>query len=313
VNPQEYIESGALEAYVLGLASPEEIALAERMRAEHSEVEDEYQAVLATVETWVQGYSKPAPEGAWDAIAARINSEEANERMIDSETADSVVPEISINNSYAGPLDGNNGNKVDIITEGGGRIVDINSIDTSRETGNYRFWQSVAAGLALLAAGSVAANMWQYGRQNDLKQELAAAQQQNTVLATTASQATKSRKDLQSFMDKGADPEFKRVVLNGLKDAPNAKVMVMWKKNSTIVTMAMKGMPAMPSDKDLQLWAIVDGKPVDLGIIPAKENELMEHQIPVVQGATAFAITLEDKGGHPQPQGVMLTMGEVKS
>lgn len=306
MNPQEYIESGALEAYVLGLASPEEIALAERMRSEHSEVEDEYQLILGSVDTWVQGYAKPAPEGAWEAIAARITNEKGNERKLDTE----VPSDTSTEPSYAGSLSGNNGNKADILTPGGSRVIDIN---TNREAGNFRFWQAIAAGLALLAAGSLGLNFWQYGRENSLKQELAAARQQSAVLATTASQETIRRQETETMLAHAADPDMQHVVMLGLKDAPAAKVMVMWKKNSKSVMMAMTNMPAVPSDKDLQLWAIVDGKPVDLGVVPSRQGEVMEHAIPEVPGATAFAITLEDKGGHPQPQGVMLTMGEVKS
>ncbi len=316
MNAHEYIETGALEAYVLGLASAEEAALAERMRAEHPEVEQEYQAIAASVDTWVQGYAKPAPEGAWDVISARINP--AGTSVSDSEK---TIERTLSADTYTGPVAGTDGPAPTV--GGSGRVIDINGGDsgdgsrTGSDPGRYRFWQAIAAGLALLAAASLGANYWQYGRQNSLKQELAEAQQQSAVLATTASQnsdrASQTQQTLDAVLAQASDPDVQKVVMMGLKDAPQAKVMVMWKKKGHSVTMAMQGMPSMPEGKDLQLWAIVAGKPVDLGVIPMKQGELMEHEIPEVPNATAFAITLEDKGGHPQPQGVMLTMGEVKS
>ena len=67
-------------------------------------------------------------------------------------------------------------------------------------------------------------------------------------------------------------------------------------------------LPAAPADRQYQLWAMVNGKPVDMGII---SKDSVFNAMKQVQNATAFAITLEPLGGKPAPTGDMLVLGSV--
>jgi len=71
-------------------------------------------------------------------------------------------------------------------------------------------------------------------------------------------------------------------------------------------------LPVPASDKQYQLWAILDGKPVDLGMLDfdLKQKKLLVH-MKNTRGAQAFAITLEKKGGNSTPQGTMYVMGKL--
>lgn len=63
MNPQSFIQSGLLEAYLLGLANPQERDEVERMAAAHPEVRDE----LAAIERALEGYAHARGEAppAW--------------------------------------------------------------------------------------------------------------------------------------------------------------------------------------------------------------------------------------------------------
>ena len=73
-------------------------------------------------------------------------------------------------------------------------------------------------------------------------------------------------------------------------------------------------MPAPPSDKQYQLWALLDGKPIDLGMLnfDAKQKKLLV-RMKNAQNAQAFAITLEkkDRPDPSTPAGDMYVMGKL--
>ena len=109
-----------------------------------------------------------------------------------------------------------------------------------------------------------------------------------------------------------ADPSMPRITMGGMNEAKDAATLVIWDPNKHMVQLSSKNLPAVPSDKDLQLWAIVDGKPVDLGLISMNaDGVVIEKEIPELTNPQAFAVTLETKGGNPQPLGTMWLVGEV--
>ncbi len=74
---------------------------------------------------------------------------------------------------------------------------------------------------------------------------------------------------------------------------------------------AVENLPTPPTDKQYQLWALVDGKPVDAGMITDLEDLQAMKEMPEAQ---AFAITLEPKGGSVNPTLEQLyVIGNVKA
>jgi anti-sigma-K factor RskA len=68
-------------------------------------------------------------------------------------------------------------------------------------------------------------------------------------------------------------------------------------------------MEKTPAGKQYQLWAIVDGKPVDAGMIGDCEGLC---KMKVIDHAEAFAVTLENAGGSPAPTlTAMFVLGKV--
>ncbi len=88
---------------------------------------------------------------------------------------------------------------------------------------------------------------------------------------------------------------------------------VYWDSRSKDVYLLVNNLPKPASQKQYQLWAIVDGKPVDAGMVDlsgSQDNMLLKmRNIPEAQ---AFAITLEKEGGSPSPtMEAMYVLGKV--
>ena len=108
----------------------------------------------------------------------------------------------------------------------------------------------------------------------------------------------------------GDGEQCQRRTSKGVENHPNMLADVYW-HTSKKVFLEMKNLPAAPSGKQYQLWAIVDGKPVDMGMYSAKADSTVQ-EMKSVDNAQAFAITLEKEGGNPTPtMEEMYVMGTI--
>ena len=62
----------------------------------------------------------------------------------------------------------------------------------------------------------------------------------------------------------------------------------------------LASLPAPSEEQQYQLWAIVDGQPVDAGVFDIEKGNILQ-QLKTISNAQAFAVTLEKKGGSPTP------------
>jgi len=109
------------------------------------------------------------------------------------------------------------------------------------------------------------------------------------------------------------DPSVKFIKLNATPHAPKeASIMVAFNPNKkeVMLDMAKVNMPKTDKAHQYQLWAIVDNKPVDAGMIDMDKAHVMV-KMKNIPRAQLFAITLEQAGGSPTPQGPMYVMGKV--
>ena len=72
MNTKEYIESGILESYVLGIATVGESAEVERMVSVHPEVEIELEAIRGTLENYALQYEKQPPAALKSKVMAAV-------------------------------------------------------------------------------------------------------------------------------------------------------------------------------------------------------------------------------------------------
>ena len=128
-----------------------------------------------------------------------------------------------------------------------------------------------------------------------------------------------SNKDLKEQVDKMAiereithDPNNTVVNLVGLKGSPSS-ANIYWDSTSANVYMIVKNMPQLPTNKQYQLWALIDNKPVDLGLFDAPKDNKVILKMKNTQKADAFAITIENRGNTGGPHlGDLQSLGKAK-
>ena len=160
-------------------------------------------------------------------------------------------------------------------------------------TNFYKY--AFAASLALLVAATAAL----YNVNSKLEQsnqQLLVLSAQNQQFASTVSL---KEKELGVFRD----TTFKMVKLKGTAKIPDAAMTVAWNpiNKKVMVDMASIKLPENDPSHQYQLWAIVGGKPVDLGVFDKTATSADMVEMKPVQLAQAFAVTLEPKGGSVNP------------
>ena len=106
-------------------------------------------------------------------------------------------------------------------------------------------------------------------------------------------------------------PTVKMAAMQGTANAPGAYATVYWDTTTKDVYMFINNLPKPASDKQYQLWAFINNQPQDLGVFDLKQEKLLV-KMKGVQGAQAFAVTLEPRGGSPAPTpNSMYVMGKL--
>ena len=112
--------------------------------------------------------------------------------------------------------------------------------------------------------------------------------------------------------------QMQMVVMKGLEADPQGYGKIIWDPVAKRAILHVSNLPPQAADKDYQLWVIRDQKPVDAGVFQVKgsraDGELYKIDRLVEADRSrisAFAITLEPKGGLPQPSGKMFLLGSI--
>jgi len=167
-------------------------------------------------------------------------------------------------------------------------------------------WRTLAAASVILLIGSAIANWYYY---NQYKQtELALQENKQELLA-----ANQKVDSMYSDMDVVTNKYSRTVGLDGMDPAPDAAAKVFWMKNTGEVFIDASHLPPTPKGMQYQLWAFVEGKPVDAGMIVTSSagNKYHIQKMKTFGKAEAFAVTLETEGGHPTPKGAVYVLGKL--
>lgn len=99
--------------------------------------------------------------------------------------------------------------------------------------------------------------------------------------------------------------EYKKIGLSALPGKEEAFANILWNTKTHEVFISDMSLPKAPEGKQYQLWAIVDGKPVDAGLL-SDSNKYLAQRMKVFEKADAFAISIEQTGGSPTPTEVYM-------
>ena len=82
---------------------------------------------------------------------------------------------------------------------------------------------------------------------------------------------------------------------------PGHFILLYWQPNTKKVLMVSANLPDLSPEQQYQLWGMVNGKPVDAGVFDYKNSKLTMSFQKDISNASAFAVTVEPKGGSKEP------------
>lgn len=155
--------------------------------------------------------------------------------------------------------------------------------------------------LGLLAVIGLITSLFFLVRNHSLNQEVQGQQADLANLQKNCDELQVRYDQLSSNLDLISNPATIPVRMVGTANAPKAVATVFFNPTQQVAVLNTGTLPEPPPDMTYQLWALVDGNPVDMGIFyfPQSSKELIV--VPFVEGAGAFAVTLETAGGNPIP------------
>jgi len=110
--------------------------------------------------------------------------------------------------------------------------------------------------------------------------------------------------------------EITFVNMNGLDPSPDGYGKIIWDSQRGRAVLQLANLPTPPADRDYQLWLIKEGEdPISAGVFnfdqPSTDLFFQVEQLneQPSQLSNTFAVTLEPKGGVPQPTGDMFLAG----
>lgn len=273
------ILSGDLELYVLGLLPQDEAAKIAQLALLFPEIQEELDRISETLlDVGATAHLAPSP-GLKAGLMQQLQEMKDAE---DSVTAP-VIPLQTGRNLPVEEMDSSS-NQAPVVQMPVGK------------PGVYT-WLSAASFIGfLLATGALIFLAAQSSRQ---KQELASLQQNKQLLTRDVVALQRQLNTSNEMIAMLQSDVFRKINLKAVPGKPDALVQVLWNTQTKEVFVNNQSLPPTPAGRQYQLWAIVDGKPVDAGVLNgAKGNvQLMSR----FERAEAFAITLERAGGSPTP------------
>lgn len=279
MNVQDYIQSGIIESYVLGMANEQEAAELMQLSRQYPEIKQAIDSFEASLEATAFANATPAPAQVKTNLFELLKDDFAE--PITEKTTTPIVP----------------------IKESNINQAPVKSISSK--------FSYVAAASTILLVVSLGLNYYFYNKYTTANNSyLALLKENNSITADNRVYQTKML-DYQNSMQIVSSPNMIKVPMPGVAGKEGNLTTVYWDKNTREVYLLANNLPQAEEGKQYQVWALVDGKPVDAGLIEDCNGVCRLKTIP---NAQAFAITLEKKGGSPTPDlSQLYVLGNVSS
>lgn len=267
-----YIESGILELYVLGQLNDQEETEVQAMAAQYPAVKQEIEAIEVAMEKYAVARAVQPTAGLDQRILANLTDIQSVQEATTTTTAGTEQARVV-------PLQPNYESKIRTL-----RVA-------------------LVACIALLIV-SVIALFSAHNELGDARNEIASLSMEKEQFTSTVNYIKQENVDLQKIVEMANDPNWKTVKLAGTAMDPTAKMVVYWHVSGNHVMMdnSKLHLPANDKNHQYQLWALVNGKPVDLGVFDIEtEHSGILKNMKDIASAQTFAVTLEQRGGSPSP------------
>ncbi len=266
MNTREYIESGILEAYILGALSANEAGQVEADVAMYTELAEEMARIETTMQMFATKLAMVPPASTEEKIWSALQ--------------------------YASPQTGNIGSR---------QVNTPRTIPFQPEYRKPMKWQYAALWAGLV--GSVLLNGFLWMGKENSKSDVAALSGKVFVLEHQQKDVAELLTDYQKNKTMMADTGMQTIVMHTVQPGHPMAATLYWSKNKGEAYVSVDGLPAPPKGMQYQLWVMENGKPVDMGVLPnsiANTPAMQKVTKPVTDGQ-AFAISLEKEGGSPTP------------
>ncbi len=283
---QAYIATGVLELYVSGALSDQEMREVEHMAQLYPEVKQELDEIEASFFALANELHTGPRASLKDELLKNVKLQSVGQK---------IQPKEEIVELNTTPQN----------VQEEAKVIQL----AKPEKPSYKF--AFAASLALLIA-SVAGLGITWNNWSQTKDELANLKVRLEETTTQYASLNTSFEENKKVMESLRSPMVMKLPLAGQAISPQSQAMVHWDKASKKVMVDPMNLPATDDMHDYQLWAIVDGKPVDLGVFSPGNNDMNMFEMKSVETPQAFAITLERKGGSVNPtMEQMYVMGKI--
>lgn len=275
MNIKEYIASGILELYVAGALSEREMRDVEHVASTYPEVAEELKAIEDTLHKLTNELRGTPTDESKNKIISQVKLNTAPVIRNDSSSTNDSVEKIE-------------------------RVEKVDTLPKEKsKKSTLSYFVTIGAFLLLVLSISTTYYVWK--RWEQTKSELGILK--NTYKDTMASLSTlqdtytENRKILEMLRN----PDFTKLHLKGTTKYPTVSAVIYWNKQTKRVLIDLINLPPTDTQHSYQLWAIVTGKPVDLGIFSSSESISGMIEMKQIENANSFAVTLEPKGGSVNP------------
>ncbi|NBG64915.1 anti-sigma factor [Acidiluteibacter ferrifornacis] len=265
MKKEEFISSGLLELYVLGSISNEELSLVNDMLAQYPELNAEVMRIESDLIRLAESQSPKPSAKVKSSLLDAIDVIEDSQEKLEEKKA---------------------------------KVIEIQTSEKGKTS--MTMLLMVAASLALLIV-SAFFNYIQYQEIQLAKQTIASLNQEKEVLANDLSTYKTSIESAENKIAVLRDTANVTIPMKGLDISPNSLALIHWNKYTNETFIDIASLPEAPTDMQYQLWAIVDGVPVDLGVFDVLKSAATLQKMKTVGNPQAFAVTLEKSGGSPTP------------
>lgn len=269
MDVQRYISSGIIENHVVGLLPEQEAREVEAVMEQYPEIKAAVESVRQDMEQYVLLYAKRPPKAIKQRLMASL---------------DAVEPEDE-----------------NVAENEEGQEQQIDDTPARQPVPLIRIWQYVAvAAIVLLLASSIVSIVY-FSRFNSLQDQYAALEVTKNELQTEKDAFQEKLQLAQKESDLMKDPEFKWIKMQAVGKHTGAVATICWNPRSKETYILAQALPEAPEDKQYQLWAIVNGKPIDAGVFELGNLAKTMQKVKDVINVQVFAVTLEEKGGSVTP------------
>jgi anti-sigma-K factor RskA len=254
MNVKEYIESGILELYILGVLPEAQREEVDAYATQYDEIRSEIDRLEATLITYAQSNAVP------------VTTKQKSNILDEIDTFQNSVSSTGFSSSFSTK------------------------------------WIWILSALLVLAVGSMLFLLLQ---QQTTRHSLETAQAELAQQIVLCDSIQSTNEVLNQKINVLLDPRTEATRMN--QEESEIYAVLYRNKETQIAYLDVNQLPTPPSGKQYQFWYISDGVPQSIGIFELQAALLT---VDFVEQASAFAISLENRGGSETPTDIRF-VGQV--